>query len=138
MGLTGLESLDDFIEVNRRNYRAYKLALRDIPGLRMVEYDESELCNRQYIIVEVDEGRCGRTRDELIQTLHAENVLARKYFWPGCHRMEPYKTLYPDADRVLPCTDEVAAKVLVLPTGTAVDEQSIDVICSILRHAVMQ
>ncbi len=40
----------------------------------------------------------------------AENVLARKYFWTGCHRMEPNKTLTPDAGRNLPHTEAVAAR----------------------------
>ena len=33
----------------------------------------------------------GRVRDDLVAALHAENVLARRYFYPGCHRLEPYR-----------------------------------------------
>ena len=35
-------------------------------------------------------------RDEIVEALHAENVIARKYYWPGCRRMEPYRTTQPD------------------------------------------
>ncbi len=55
MGLTGLEFLDEFIEVNYRNYRCYLKMLADIPGLHMISYDETEKNNYQYIIVELDE-----------------------------------------------------------------------------------
>ena len=42
------------------------------------------------------------SRDELQRVLWAENVLARRYFFPGCHRMEPYRSLFPDAARAPP------------------------------------
>ena len=135
MGLTGLESLPEFLEVNQRNYEAYREALADIPGLRLLEYSQTEQCNRQYVVVEVDAAAYGRTRDEAIRKLHAENILARKYFWPGCHRMEPYRTLDPRAGEALPRTEEVAARVMVLPTGTAVDPEMIAAICNLLRTA---
>ena len=32
MGLTSLESLDEFVAVNRRNYEAYRAALGGVPG----------------------------------------------------------------------------------------------------------
>ncbi|HOE67158.1 MAG TPA: DegT/DnrJ/EryC1/StrS family aminotransferase [Candidatus Hydrogenedentes bacterium] len=135
MGLTGLESLNEFMAVNRRNYEAYRQGLAGIPGLRLIEYSPTEPCNRQYIVAEVDERAYGRSRDAAIQMLHAENVLARKYFWPGCHRMEPYRTLYPEAGRNLPRTEEVAARVIVLPTGKAVDVATISIICGMLVPA---
>ena len=34
MGLTGLESLDEFIAVNRRNYEQYRRELGECPGAR--------------------------------------------------------------------------------------------------------
>jgi dTDP-4-amino-4,6-dideoxygalactose transaminase len=135
MGLTGLESLDEFVAVNRRSYYAYRDAIQNVPGLSLICYDESERCNYQYIIVEVDEATYGRSRDELVRILHAENVLARRYFWPGCHRMEPYRSLFPHASLLLPQTEKVAARVIVLPTGTGVDEEAIGVIGDILRAA---
>lgn len=133
MGLTGLESLAEFMDVNRRNHEGYRRALAGVPGLRLLDYDTAEKCNRQYVVVEVDAEAYGRTRDETLKKLQAENVLARRYFWPGCHRMEPYRTLYPDAGRNLPRTDEVAARVLVLPTGTGVDAAAIETIGGLLR-----
>jgi dTDP-4-amino-4,6-dideoxygalactose transaminase len=68
--------------------------------------------------------------------LHAENVLARRYFWPGCHRMEPYRTLFPNAYQQLPVTERVAERVLILPTGSATGDAEIDVIAAVLRAAV--
>jgi dTDP-4-amino-4,6-dideoxygalactose transaminase len=90
------------------------------------------------VVVEVETAQAGLSRDELIQVLHAENILARRYFWPGCHRMEPYRSLYPYAGVLLPDTERVAARVIVLPTGTAMSEAQIAMVCGIIRAATGQ
>jgi dTDP-4-amino-4,6-dideoxygalactose transaminase len=136
MGLTGLESLDEVIAVNRRNYTAYQTGLHEIPGLQLIDYDESERNNYQYVIVEVDETAACISRDLLVRVLHAENVLARRYFYPGCHQMEPYRSYFPHAGLLLPETDRLTNRVMSLPTGTAVGLDEIAGICQILRLAV--
>ncbi|HLJ12846.1 MAG TPA: DegT/DnrJ/EryC1/StrS family aminotransferase [Planctomycetaceae bacterium] len=136
MGLTSIESIDAFVAANRRNHHAYRTELATIPGMSLVPYDASERCNYQYAVVEVDPYLTRLTRDELIEVLVAENVLARRYFYPGCHRMEPYASLFPHAHLVLLSTEAVAERVMLLPTGTAVGVDEIVRICQILRLAV--
>jgi dTDP-4-amino-4,6-dideoxygalactose transaminase len=136
MGLTSLESVDEFAEINRCNYNAYRRELSGIPGVTQTAYDCSQRTNYQYIVLEVDEMETGLTRDELVQVLAAENVLARRYFYPGCHRMEPYRSYFPNAGLVLPETEKLSRRVMVLPTGTSINEQTIAQICQIVRTAV--
>ena len=136
MGLTSLESLDDFIAVNRRNYEHYRAGLERVPGIRLIDYDPAERCNYQYVVVEIDEEAVGLSRDDLQHVLWAENVLARRYFYPGCHRMEPYRTSFPNAGRLLPESERLAQRVLSLPTGTAVGPAEIAKVCRIISFAV--
>src|SRR6185437_1373130 len=96
MGLTGLESLDGFIECNRRNYSLYSAEAAHMSGVRMIRFDEREGNNSQYIVFEVDEEATRISRDDIVRILRAENVLARRYFYPGCHRMEPYRSYFPN------------------------------------------
>jgi len=138
MGLTSLDSLDEIIDHNRLNYLAYRDALAGIPGLRLAEYEDNERRNYQYIVVEVDEDAAGLSRDHLVNVLHWENVRARRYFYPGCHQMEPYRSLYPHAGLLLPHTEALARKVMVLPTGTAVSPAVAKQICEILRLTTAQ
>jgi dTDP-4-amino-4,6-dideoxygalactose transaminase len=127
MGLANLDCIDSVVEVNYRNYRAYQEALAGIAGLSILDFDETGKNNFQYVVLQVSED-CSVSRDHLIDALRAENVLARKYFWPGCHRMQPYRDLYPAAASSLESTEAVADRVIVLPTGTAVDVADIKVI----------
>jgi len=131
MGLTNLEDLDDFVAINRRNYQCYRDAIATVPGLSLLEYNEAERNNYQYAVVEVAP-YFPVTRDRIVDVLHAEHILARKYFWPGCHNMEPYRSYYPHAGLMLPNTNLVAERVVVLPTGSALDADAIRAIASIL------
>ncbi len=136
MGLTNLESLEEFVTVNRRNYEQYCAELEGIDGLSVVSYDEKEANNFQYIVLEIDESRTIVTRDQLVQILHAENVLARRYFYPGCHSMEPYRSDTFAKGASLPETERLASRVLCLPTGTTVSLRDIKEICGLLRFIV--
>jgi dTDP-4-amino-4,6-dideoxygalactose transaminase len=136
MGLCSLEALESFIAINLRNLTVYQGELAGMPGLQPISYDTREKNNFQYMIVEVDPSSCSLNRDELIQVLAAENVAARRYFYPGCHRMEPYRTRYPLWDNTLPETNRLARRVLALPTGTGVDVAEIRRICSLIRFAL--
>lgn len=117
MGLVNLDLVDEVIEANRANFNNYCNALNPIDGLSVLPIDGSGQRNYQYVVLEVDPG-FPATRDAIVEALHAENILARKYFWPGCHQMKPYRELYPHAGLVLPNTQAVADRVVVLPTGT--------------------
>jgi len=136
MGLTGLESLDKFIAINRENYRLYAEGLAGVPGLKAVRYNENEKSNYQYIVYEVDDSVTGISRDLLVEVLQAENIMARRYFYPGCHQMEPYRSYFPHAHLLLPETERLATRVLSLPNGTAVGKAEIDTICALIRLAV--
>ncbi len=136
MGLTSLEDLPTFIDVNRRHYQAYVQELSGIRGLRPLMYDERERNNYHYVVLELDEAVTGVSRDNLVDILWAENVRARRYFYPGCHNMEPYRSYFPQSHLWLPETERMAARVLVLPNGAAVTPEGIRQIGRIIRLAV--
>lgn len=136
MGLTGLESLDKFVAANYANYRAYQTALVGLPGVKLTIYDETQRQNYQYIVLEIDAARAGLSRDRLVELLHAENVRARRYFYPACHRMEPYRSYFPHAGLLLPETERLADAVMTLPTGTAVTPADVAAIGELLAFAL--
>jgi dTDP-4-amino-4,6-dideoxygalactose transaminase len=139
MGLTLLEGLDDLIEHNRSNYRLYREHVADIPGVTLTAYDESMRNNYQYIVFEVDEAVAGIDAADLIAVLRAENIYARRYFYPGCHRMEPYRSqMAGRLDGLLPETDRLASRVVCLPNGTAIGAAEIDTICNLVRLCVRE
>ena len=135
MGLTSLESRDRFIDANHRNFAAYRDALDGVPGVSLMPYDPDDATARQYVVIEVDDDAALR-RDDLQAVLWTENVLARRYFYPGCHRLEPYRAAQEASGRILPQTDRVAARVLTLPTGTGITPEEAVTIAGIIRGAM--
>ena len=132
MGLTSLESLDDFIAANQRNFEQYRDRLGRRPGLALAQPASENRWNHHYVVVEIDPDATGLARDELHRLLWAEGVLARKYFYPGCHAVEPYRTLDPGAGLALPVTEQLVGRVLCLPTGNAVGAPEITKICDLI------
>jgi len=121
--LVNLESLGEFESQNASNYTYYREWLPE--GLRL--YPLERASNYQYIVIEVMEGPL--TADNLRNILWAENVHARRYFAPPCHKV--YRARYN-----LPNTDLVSSRVLVLPTGMAVERQDIMKICEIIAYCM--
>lgn len=133
MGLTNLDAIDAVFDANRRNYQLFWEGLSGIEGIKLIEYPKDQTNSRHYVVIEVDQ-TCPVTRDAIVSGLHAENILARKYFWPGSHRMLPYRHLYPHAGLLLPESIRIAEQVVVLPTGTVVRPEDISVICNAVRQ----
>jgi dTDP-4-amino-4,6-dideoxygalactose transaminase len=125
-GMTLLDDLENILSTNYENYRHYEQLLANLPGFKMVKYDQREKCNYQYIVFEIDEHDSPLSRDQIVEILWAENILARRYFFPGCHRMQPYRSLYTDASLSLPITEQVVSRTISLPNGFAVNSDSID------------
>jgi dTDP-4-amino-4,6-dideoxygalactose transaminase len=136
MGLSCLDSLEKIISINRANYCAYRQHLAGLPGVTLLDLPDDEVSNYQYVVLEIDEAQSGVSRDHLAKILWAENVRARRYFAPGCHRMEPYVSLFPHAGLLLPETERMVQRTLLMPTGTAVGEAEIAAVCQVMRWVV--
>ncbi|MEW8315400.1 MAG: aminotransferase class I/II-fold pyridoxal phosphate-dependent enzyme [Candidatus Thiodiazotropha endolucinida] len=132
MGLTNIQSIDKVIDHNRSVYQAYSEALADVATVDLLAYDEQESNNYQYVVVEVTDNS-PVTRDQIVDALQAENVLARRYFWPCCHRKKPYSDLYPNAGSFLLNSERVSERVIVLPAGPEMDDERVDRVVSIIR-----
>ena len=134
MGLTNLESIDDFIAINRRNHKKYAEELAGLKGVTVLSKRDQEKCNYQYFVLEIDADQTVVTRDELLKILYHENILARRYFYPGCHRMAPYNSR--PSSTSLPETERISERVLSLPTGTSISPADISTICGVIRTVV--
>ena len=136
MGLSSLDRMAEIFAHNAEILSRYCVGLTDVPGLCAHKRMSSAPHNHQYVVVEVEEQVFGLSRDELVAALRFENVLARRYFYPGVHRMRPYAERYPDVSKRLPVTEALAEKVMVLPSGTAMSPDDVERLCA--RIALIQ
>ncbi|MCC6190176.1 MAG: DegT/DnrJ/EryC1/StrS family aminotransferase [Anaerolineales bacterium] len=138
MGLTLLEAWDSLIEHNRQQFERYQTALGGLAGVRLVEHEPGEERNYQYVVLEIDPIQAGLTRDELLAVLESENIFARRYFYPGCHRAQPYLARQSSAPPELPVTEQLVERVLCLPAGAAIGAGDAQRVSAIIRLALSQ
>lgn len=108
-GLVMLKHFPLVIQHNRANYIAYQQELASLPDLRVLEHTQTQ-SNFHYVVIQV---RSERIRDRLAELMAEENVILRKYFYPGVHHMTPYSKI----GASLPHTDQASSCVLCLPSG---------------------
>ncbi|MEM8662827.1 MAG: DegT/DnrJ/EryC1/StrS family aminotransferase [Pseudomonadota bacterium] len=130
MGLESLSALDRFVDWNKTVFARYREVLDGIPGIHLQDHPEGS--NFHYAVLDVDQKAFGVDRDTLLHVLHGERVLARRYYFPGCHRLIPYRMA--GAGRTLPATDRAAAGVLQLPTGMSITLADVARIGEIIRQ----
>ncbi|HUP89698.1 MAG TPA: DegT/DnrJ/EryC1/StrS family aminotransferase, partial [Longimicrobiales bacterium] len=131
MGLSSLDCINQTIESNRQTFSHYHGVLDALEGVRFVQPAPNERSNFQYVVCEIG-GDAPLNRDQLLTLLWAENVRARRYFFPGCHRVPPYEHAQ---TRALPVTERLAAEVIVLPAGAAVTQADVQRIGGFIRFA---
>jgi len=133
-----LMSLEDFPANQKNNealFRLYETQLKAIPGLQLVRPTGVSFSNYQYLVCSVDEREFGLPRDLLIDLLKAENVIARRYFYPGLHRSIPYAQELPQYLDSLPNTDSLCASSIQFPIGALVSAKGVEWICNFLLKA---
>lgn len=132
IGLMSLEDLPANRAHNERIFDVYRQGLSAVTGLDMVEPADTDHSNYQYAVVEVDRDALGLSRDAVLKALHAEQVIARRYFYPGVHRTVPYNS---EPDRwQLPVTDQLCGRLLQLPIGALLDEDDAHQIIDVLAR----
>ena len=132
-GLSVLDELNMIVQQNKEMYFAYRDQLEGISGIRLIPLDEDCVTNYQYIVLEITD-EFPLSRDELLQLLRAENVLARRYFYPGIHQMLPYRGIS-DPPAMLENTERLTQQVLQLPTGRDCTIEAIAEICNLIKIA---
>jgi dTDP-4-amino-4,6-dideoxygalactose transaminase len=134
MGLSNISHVDKLIYKNYKNYKIYSEEIDKIPQISLLKFDNYERNNYHYIVIELGKN-CSVSRDYLIKVLRYENILARRYFWPGCHKSKPYSDYSKNSELVLKNTDIVSNNIIVLPSG-AINERDIKTITKIILIAV--
>ncbi|WP_433335401.1 DegT/DnrJ/EryC1/StrS family aminotransferase [Spirillospora sp. CA-294931] len=137
MGLTSLGVMETVMDANRVNHECYTEGLAGVPGVVVRSQEPGERANHQYLVIEIDASVAGVHRDRVHEVLGRQNVLSRRYFYPACHQVEPYRS-NPErhAPQSLPNSEALADRVLALPTGPTIGASDIADICTIIRLTV--
>lgn len=137
LALLSLEDLSVNITENKKIHQAYENHLKNISGIKLIAYDSNEQNNYQYVIIDVTEEEVGLSRDMIIEILKGENILARRYFHPGVHRMQPFSEWYPNIAESIPVTEGLCKRLFQLPNSNPLELPDVKKICELLHFIVL-
>jgi dTDP-4-amino-4,6-dideoxygalactose transaminase len=120
-GLVHLDELDSIIEHNKNIHQAYLNEFSEFQEFTFLNYPFPGKSNYQYVVAHV----VSDIRDSLVDYFHAQGILLRRYFHPGCHLMEPYASHVQYQGLHLSNTNKISSEIVVFPTGTQVTSSTI-------------
>ena len=120
-GLVHLDDLDSIISHNQLIHKNYLKEFFKFKEISFLDYNFDGISNYQYVVAKVS----AKIRDSLVKYYHEEGTLLRRYFYPGCHRMEPYKSCEKYDSINLPITKQISSEIIVFPTGKQVTPEDV-------------
>lgn len=130
MGICNLRMIDGEIAKRKVAVTAYRNRLSGVEGIKLCETQKNVESNYAYFPVVFNGYKY--TRDEIFEKLGAENITARKYFYPltndfACYKNEPY-----GGKEKTPVAASLADNVLCLPLFADLDVGDVNRICDII------
>lgn len=136
MGLLQLKHIDSALNARAAIHQRYQQAFQNIPTLRMQQPPPSLVWNHAYCPLFILPEH-PINRDVLYERLKANNIHARRYFYPLISSFPMYRGLQSAAGGLLPNANRVAEQILCLPIypalGSADQERVIDIVLSTAR-----
>lgn len=125
-GLLNLKQVDDAIAKRKAVAEKYRIALKNIPGIRTLQDIEGVRHNYAYFPIFINEVEYGMSRDALYEFLKTKNILGRRYFYPLISTFSAYKGLDSANPKNLPVAHKLADQVLCLPMFAGLDDEGAD------------
>lgn len=128
MGICNLRHFEEEVEKRKKAYETYRECLDGVKGISFIPDQPGVTKNYAYMPVFFDGYKY--TRDEIQSKLAAENILARKYFFPIIPELSCYKEAYKNCD--YPVSKHASDIVLALPMFADLKKEEVKEICRII------
>jgi dTDP-4-amino-4,6-dideoxygalactose transaminase len=128
MGICNLRHIDDEIAKRKIVVERYIGRLSSVKGIKLCKPQTGVKSNYAYLPVVFDGYKM--SRDEVFEKLKAENIYARKYFYPLTNSFECYKDRF-DVEKTS-VAKYVADRVLTLPLYADLSIDDVNRICDII------
>ena len=125
-GILNLRQVDAAIVERQKVANIYRDALRPVDGITFYDDMPGVKHNYSYFPIFIDAEKFGLTRDELFFKMKADNVLARRYFYPLISEFSTYRGLESARPENLPNAHKMADSVLCLPMHHELSDNDIE------------
>jgi dTDP-4-amino-4,6-dideoxygalactose transaminase len=122
LGLVQLKHFDEPVRARERIDEYYRELLRDVNGIRCLDFSGSRKHNYYNFPIVVGED-FALTRETLCERLNAESIYPRKYFYPLISEQPIYRDLPSAASANLPVATDMGKRILCLPQFPGLSRQ---------------
>ena len=129
MGICNLRRIGECIASRKAVYEHYLSRLSGVEGVKLSSPQKDVEPNYAYFPVYFDKQKFGKSRDDVFEQLKAEDIFARKYFYPAINELSCYKGQYP---LNTPVAHDVSTGILTLPIYEGLELKDVDRICDII------
>ena len=130
MGICNMRHLKETISKRKKLTEEYNIRLCDTPGIRINRIESEVESNYSYYPIVIDEKEFGFTRNEVIDELKKENIVARKYFYPLTSSFECYNRRFNELKT--PIALWISKRVITLPLYPDLTVSEVDKICNVI------
>ena len=127
MGICNLRHIDEEIEKRKRVVEHYRERLGGVKGIKLCADQQGVKSNYAYFPVVFDGYRY--SRDEIFENLKANDIVARKYFYPITNEFSCYKGKFRGET---PIAKHISENVITLPMYADLSTEDVDRICDII------
>ena len=130
MGICNLRHLDDEIDKRKKVAERYRSHLEGVDGIQLNIIQSDVRSNYAYFPVVIEEKIFGASRAEVFDALAAQEIYARKYFYPLTNTFSAFHGKYNVMDT--PIALHISKRVLTLPMYADLALEDVDKICDII------
>lgn len=130
MGICNLRHIDEEIAKRKSVVERYRKHLEGVEGITLCKPQADVVSNYAYFPVVFDGYK--HSRDDIVQILASEGIVARKYFYPLVNEYDCYKNLVTADITKTPVAKHIADRVLTLPLYADLSFEDVDKICDLI------
>ncbi len=132
MGICNLKHIDGELELRRRVVERYDTQLKNVKGLKILEFSSKIKRNYAYYPILIDRNEFGYNRNEVCEKLKEFDVISRKYFYPLVSDNAEFGGQRFNVDNARYYSENV----LCLPLYSSLELKDVDKICNIIKQMV--
>ena len=129
LGLLTMGRVDDALTIREAIVSVYRERLGTLAGVEFQRVRPEDRSTYKDFAVVFDSGE---TRDRVELALSTAGVQTKRYFRP-CHSMDAFRRY---ADRPLPATEDVHARILCIPLFEDLNSDQVTLICDTIQRAL--
>lgn len=131
MGLCNLRHVDAEIKKRKAVVESYRENLSGVEGVLLPPIQENVQPNYAYFPIIIDEKKFGATRNEVCDKLAANNIFARKYFYPLTNAFDAYHGKFDP--NLTPVALHLSKRVLTIPLYADLALEDVERICRVIK-----